>query len=458
MNKKPNIVLIICDQLRWDSLGYAGHPAVYTPHLDQLANEGINFTNAYSAVPSCIAAMAALLTGMYQRTHGRTGYEDCIPFKYKNTLPGCLSEAGYHTQSIGKNHFYPARSLCGYHNTVLMDGYISEERGNKKDYNLVDDYLIELKKEAGIDADVTFHGLSPNSYVSRPFFLKLSYLAPHPPYVPSKDFLDMYNDRDIPEPVYGDWAGEPDPLSNVNESRGKLTADQLTKLKRAYYAMITQIDYQVGRFIMHLKEQEELDNTIIVFTSDHGEMLGDHHLFRKAVPFNGSARIPMFINWGSDVNIKKKCCEVSKIIELRDIMPSLLDILDIPILDSVEGKSFLKLIQQNKKDTNWKYFLHGEHCLEGIPGYEKFGSNQYLVTENEKYIWFPKSGEELYFDLSVDPDELNNIASSSPERIKYFRELMSKELSGREEGYVKNGVIINGTIGRNTLDFLRKSI
>ncbi len=481
MNQQPNIIVIMCDQLRWDALGYTGNKVVHTPNIDQLAHTGVTFSNAYSAVPSCIASRAALLTGMSQKKHGRTGYEDGVPFTYQNTLPGILVAAGYHTQSVGKNHFSPARNLCGYHNTVLMDGYLQTERCSGKNYAYVDDYVIDLQRTEGVDADMIFHGVDCNSYLSRPwpycesmhptswvttqgidflrrrdptkpYFLKLSYVAPHPPYIPSQAFLDMYQDVDMPEPVIGDWAQCEEPLLDTNGAHGILSREQLNRVKKAYYAMVTQVDYQIGRFIMHLKEQGEYENTVILFLSDHGEMLGDHYLFRKAVPFNGSARIPLCMSWGRNVPLAKKRTHIDEVVEIRDIMPTLLQVASCNIPDSVDGLSLLPLIAGN---THWRQYLHGEHCLSGIPGYDTLGSNHYVVTKDAKYMWFSESGKELFFDLAKDPHECHNLIDAQSQQAKQLRDTLIQELSDREDNYIQNGALQSGISGRNTQSFLK---
>ncbi len=456
--KKPNILLIMCDQLRWDALGYAGNSVVHTPHIDQIASRGIRFSNAYAAVPSCIASRAALLTGMSQKNHGRTGYMDGVPFTYKHTLPGELTAAGYHTQSVGKNHFYPARNLCGYHNTVLLDGYLEFEYRERQDYSYVDDYVEALKRKEGVDADMVFHGIDCNSYLSRswpydesmhptswvttqgidflrrrdptkPYFLKLSYLAPHPPYIPPKEFLDMYKDVEMPEPVYGDWIGSPGPLTDPSGFAGVLPPAQLQQLKRAYYAMVTHVDYQIGRFLIHLKREGELDNTLIIFTADHGEMLGDHHLFRKALPYNGSARIPLCMTWGAHIMGEPVEQEISQVVELRDIMPTILDMAGVAIPESVDGCSVKPLLKGETE--HWREYLHGEHTLGYRDDYKAFGSNHYIVTGEEKYIRFTESKRELYFNLKEDPNELQDRSVENPERVGYFRKILEEELATR---------------------------
>lgn len=125
---KPNILLIMTDQLRGDCLGYAGHPEVKTPYLDTLASRGVSFENTYSACPSCIAARAALHTGMSQEHHRRVGYQDGIPWDYPHTLAGELSKSGYYTQCVGKMHVHPLRSYLGFHHVELHDGYLHSAR------------------------------------------------------------------------------------------------------------------------------------------------------------------------------------------------------------------------------------------------------------------------------------------------------------------------------------------
>ena len=152
MTERPNVVLIVVDQWRGDALGSAGHPVVQTPHLDRLAQDGIRFSRAYTATPSCIPARAALLTGLDQRHHGRVGYRDGVPWTYPVTLGSVFADAGYHTQVVGKMHVYPARSLMGFHNVVLHDGYLHFDRQRAPALNYNDDYLDELRQRAAIPA------------------------------------------------------------------------------------------------------------------------------------------------------------------------------------------------------------------------------------------------------------------------------------------------------------------
>lgn len=477
---KPNVLLITVDQMRFDCLSIAGHPVVETPNLDELARSGVRYSRAYSATPSCVPARASIFTGQSQRTHGRVGYQDCVPWNYNETLPGELAKAGYHTQCVGKMHVYPARNLLGFHNVVLHDGYLHHNRNNhsipvQEHYDQVDDYLHWLRERVP-GADMTDLGLDCNaSTVARPwhlaemqhptnwavtqsidflrrrdpgkpFFLWMSFVRPHPPFDPPQAYLDLYEDADIPEPPVGDWAEKEDPdqagLSPIT-GRGLVPKRRLRKAMAAYYALITHLDHQIGRFLQALSEYGELNNTVIMFTSDHGELLGDHNLFRKSLPYEGSAHVPFIVNDPGNRLGLKRGTVVDQVVEMRDIMPSLLEAAGVPVPDSVEGKSIWGLASEGNRaevqSTSWRSYLHGEHAQGNQ-------SNHWVTDGKEKFIWYSQSGEEQFFDLINDPHELHNAIydEKRQERINYWRLALIQELEGREEGYTDGERLITG--------------
>ncbi|PVE15334.1 arylsulfatase [Clostridium perfringens] len=469
----PNIVLIMVDQMRGDCLGVNGNEFIETPNLDMMATEGYNFENAYTAVPSCIASRAAILTGMSQKFHGRVGYEDGVSWNYENTIASEFSKAGYHTQCIGKMHVYPERNLCGFHNIMLHDGYLHFARNKEgkaaTQIEQCDDYLKWFREKKGHNVDLIDIGLDCNSWVSRPwgyeenlhptnwvvnesidflrrrdtskpFFLKMSFVRPHSPLDPPKFYFDMYKDEDLPEPLMGDWANKEDKENrgkDINCVKGIINNKALKRAKAAYYGSITHIDHQIGRFLIALSEYGELNNTIFLFVSDHGDMMGDHNWFRKGIPYEGSARVPFFIYDPGNLLKGKKGKVFDEVLELRDIMPTLLDFAHISIPDSVEGLSLKDLIEE--RDSPWREYIHGEHS---------FGedSNHYIVTKRDKFLWFSQRGEEQYFDLEKDPKELTNLIDSEEykERIDYLRKILIKELEGREEGYTDGNKLLKG--------------
>lgn len=475
---RPNVVFITADQMRADCLGCAGHPVVETPNLDGLAAAGMQFSQAYAACPSCIPARVAMLTGLSQRTHGRVGYQDGVPWTYQTTLPGELAKAGYHTQAVGKMHFHPPRSLLGFHNIALHDGYVHYSHNRETRSELIDDYDAWLKQRAGADADYAAHGLESNSWVARPwhldenlhptnwvvgesirflerrdptkpFFLWMSFVRPHAPLDPPQVYFDQYIRQEISAPPVGDWADEitSGPCrDHINATIAHLDARAMHRARAAYYALITHIDHQIGRFREALHHHGLLGNTLLIFASDHGELLGDHTLFRKCLPYDGSARVPLIVSTPLhfDCGLKRGSV-VDAPVELRDIMPTILDAAGVPVPSSVEGRSILPLCRGEKVE-GWREYIHGEHAYGEL-------SNQFLTDGRETYVWFSQSGREQLFDIRRDPQELHNLAGLPEfgERVARWRSILVKELAGREEEYSDGSKLVVGRQARVTL-------
>ena len=485
--KQPNIILLMTDQLRADALGYAGHPDVKTPYLDTLASRGVNFDRAYSACPSCIAARAALHTGMEQSHHGRVGYEDNVPWRYPHTMAGELSKAGYYTQCVGKMHVHPLRNYLGFHNVDLHDGYLHSARYGHVPYResqfVADDYFHWLRQELGADADVTDTGIDCNSWVARPwtheekyhptnwvtdrcldflrrrdpdqpFVLMASYLRPHPPLDAPQYYFDLYKDKDLRKPFVGSW--ETDQFlrrdGRIFDSKtGPIDPELIRQAQIGYYACITHLDHQIGRLIMALIEQEVYDDTVILFTADHGEELCDHHMFRKSRPYEGSCRVPFFLTAGKNTGLHiTPASTCHSVVELRDVMPTLLSLAGAPIPDTVDGYDLLPLARDPKGAV--RPWLHGEHS------YGEF-SNHWIVTETDKYIWFPVTGQEQYFDLASDPHELTDRIDDPEvrERVSYLRSCLVQSLTGRPEGFTDGEKLIPGRPYPETMDHLRQA-
>lgn len=464
MKKQPNVILLMCDQFRGDCLSFAHHPDVKTPFLDTLAANGTFFNRGYSACPSCIPARAALFTGKTPAHTGRVGYQDGIDWDYEHMLAQEFSDHGYQSACIGKMHVHPPRLACGFQTLKLHDGYIGHYRKANLPYwqhqNISDDYMHFLKGKHGIDADVNAGGVENNSWVthpwiyperdhptnwvvdesirfletrdrSKPFFLMASFVRPHPPFDAPQSYYDMYKDKDLRAPAQGDWV---DPalcqsdgmiMDSIHGCRdGTMRHDAMA----GYYACITHIDHQIGRFITALENDETYNDTIIVFTSDHGELLFDNDCFRKVLPYEGSTHIPYIIHVGK--NIKKTLPHTSEsVVELRDIMPTLLDICELPIPEDIDGISLKhEIFEQQPIDRN---YIHGEHARD----IEQ--SNHYIVTSTDKYIWFSQTGIEQYFDLASDPREEHDRIQdeSKASRIQELRSYLISELANREEGF-----------------------
>ena len=458
---RPNVMIFMADQFRGDCLGIDGHPDVKTPFLDTLALRGARFTRAYSATPTCIAARAGLLTGMCPAHHGRVGYQDGVAWRYPHTLPGCFTEAGYQTKCVGKMHVHPLRSRQGFQDVELHDGFLHYYRKPGMPYYenqmIADDYLHEMQGKG--HKDITDTGIECNGSVARPwpyeeethptrwvadrtidflrrrdrdhpFFLMASFVRPHPPFDAPQCFFDMYRGKQLRKPPVGEWAS---PAGSREQSSPYGVADPelLQEAQIGYYACITQIDHQIGRIMEQLLLEGVLDNTYVLFISDHGELLGDHNLYRKSLGYEGSARVPFLL---SGPGIPRGTVNDS-VVELMDVMPTLLDACGIVVPDTVDGKSVLPLL----KGGEWREWVHGEHLYEGE-------SAQYIVTSHDKYLWFSGTGREQYFDLANDPQEMHNRMDdpACQARIQHLRGALIAELAGREEGHSDGERLIPG--------------
>jgi len=467
---RPNIVFILTDQMRGDCLSILGHPTVRTPNLDRMAREGTVFTAAYSACPSCIAARASIFTGQRPTTHGRLGYRDQVPWQYENTLAEVLARSGYQTHCVGKTHFFPQRLPLGFETQDSYEGLQNFGGG------YVNDYFEWLKERT--DVQERDHGLGSNSWVGgvsclpeelhnnswvvtcgieflkrrdrdRPFFLNLSFHRPHAPLDPPKEYLERYRDCAISSVPAGEWATRYDrPVSDKNAWCGRLSLDLLAESRRAYYAQITHIDAQIGRFVSKCEELAP-GRTWFVFSSDHGEMLGDHHLFRKTYAYEGSAKIPMIIS--SPDGSKQHMSDAT--VSQQDIMPTILDAAGIDVPERVEGRSMLPLLSTPSEDVHWRDYVHGEHSA----CYHEDMAMQFLTDGKEKYIWYTRTGEEQLFNLVDDPDELHDLAGdpACERRLLFWRSRLVAELAERSEDGLSDGKQL---ISGKTLPAVRASL
>ena len=475
--KSPNVVLICVDQWRGDCLSTLGHPDVETPYLDQLAGNGAVMTQAYSAAPTCVPARMGLMTGLAPSNHRRVGYQDGVDFDIPTTLPQTFRDNGYQTQAIGKMHYSPERVRIGFDDVILHDGYLHYSRKRDRDPALYDDYLTWLRDQDGASAveDYISNGVECNSVVARPwdkaealhptnwvvteatrwlyrrdptapFFLYLSFHRPHAPYDPPQWAFDRYNTGQLRMPEVGDWEAEAlgeyrrdwDPTSHVAQYQDKT----VQRAMAGYYGHMTHIDTQISRFLQVLGEFGELDNTYVAFISDHGDMMGDHHLWRKGYPYEGSAHVP-FILSGPGIN---PGTQVHEIVELRDLMPTLLELAGLQIPEQIDGRSLAGFLEGSEQRTGWREYLHGEHVL-----WEQ--SIQWIRKEDLLYVWWSGNGREQLFDLAADPAQKHDFAGD-PNRaddLHACRELLIKELTGREEGFVADGALVVGRPVSTTL-------
>lgn len=458
MNSRPNILLVMTDQHRGDALGCDGHPDLLTPNLDALAARGTRFSRAYSTCPSCIPARRSLLTGQFPATNGLCGFLDGVPIT-SPSLPSLFKEAGYQTALVGRSmhQTLPAESL-GYETVDLASGY-------EKDAYHEHLCAVSGQKDGLACLGLDFNGwtarpwpfeeaLHPTNYVinqslkfletrdpTKPFFLTVSLYAPHPPLCPPAFYMDRYLRRPLRPPAIGAWAGPPPgPDRPVNSPRVNLHGEGLQSCLAAYYGMINHLDDQISRLWMphalHGGTPFDPNEMITVFLSDHGEMLGDHHYFRKCEPYEGSARIPLLIAGGGLPGQQVTDAPVC----LEDVLPTLLDLAKIEGPSDLDGRSLAGFLR--KEEPTWRSFLHGEHSA----CYSADQAHHFLVDPTTKYIWRAENGHEQLFNLSTDPQELENLTEQPEhqERLILWRTRLMKTLAGRPEGFVENNRLIAG--------------
>jgi arylsulfatase A-like enzyme len=456
--RKPNILFLMDDQHRGDALGVAGHPCVVTPNLDRLAREGAYFPKAYVSVPSCVAARASILTGRSPWGHGLLGYANQAK-RWPFEGPTALRDAGYHTAMIGKNHFNPWRNPHGYQSEQIYDGLPECDKD--------DDYGTWLAKVApGVDQHSTGLGwndrggkpwphddhLHPTEWTGQravefldgykgdqPYFLKVSFHRPHSPFDPVKRWFDHYGTVDLPRPAVGDWAerwfGHYTPPQKPAAPRANLPWDDVRNSRQGYYGAISHVDEQVGRILAALERRGDLERTLIVFVSDHGEMVGDHHLFRKSYAMEGSARIPMIVRWGDELLTAPRGQTLPQLTELRDLVPTFLDAAGIARPKELEGRSLLDPVRG--KAADWRTQLDLEHSTV----YFKDDPWTGLTDGRFKYVYFAFDGRQLLFDLEHDPSELKDLSAdpAHAETLKDWRKRMADHLAERGPAWVKDG-------------------
>lgn len=454
---KPNVLVVCVDHWPGLLLRCMGHPTILTPTLDRLALSGTLFTQAYSPTPTCIPARRELMTGTSARTHGDRVFNERAEMPSGlPTLPQVFRNNGYQAFAVGKLHVYPQRDRIGFDEVVL------HEEGRHHLGGGLDDYELFLKDEGYAGQELT-HGMGNNEYTVRPWHLPeylhptnwttkqmcraiqrrdhrkpgfwyCSYAAPHPPITPPRDYLEMYRDLDIDEPVVGDWALDPSrwpyALKTHNTRFLPISKEEARMARIGFFAQCTYIDHQLRLIIGTLREEGLLDNTAIIFTCDHGDMLGNHNLWCKPPMFEWSAKIPMILMPPADYERSGHHRTDNRLVCLRDVMPTLLELCGLETPSTVEGLSMIG-------ETRRPHLLCEHH--------EDAKAMRMLRTQTHKLIWYPVGNRFQLFDLTRDPQELTDLSALS-DRSGLLAELKTKmlgELWGDDLGkWVRNGELV----------------
>ena len=448
-NKKKNVLMISTDHWPGSLFGREGRTDMITPTLDFLADNGIKFDNFYSECPVCIPARRCLMTGLSPKTHGDRVYSDRMEMPDVETLAGAFSKAGYQTMGVGKLHVYPQRNRIGFGDVILM------EEG-RYEFGVTDDYQTWLGEHGYIGQEF-MHGMGNNTYYTRPWhlpeeahpttwatwqmmkqikrrdptrpsFFYISYQFPHPPLVPLQVFLDKYKDVELMPNRTDDWGDEPI-FDKMRAMASSYSERERREAQIAFHAQCTHIDYSIRQLLGALREADILNDTIIVFMSDHGDMLFDHGMVAKRCFYEGSTYVPMIFTGTPMQEYRNKGYE-KKLGCMKDVMPTLLDLCGIDIPETVEG---IPLFSDKTND-----YIYGE-VSEG----EK--SNRMIRDDRYKLMYWPCGNVFQLFDMVSDRDESHDLARdpSYREVLDRMKEILRKEIHGKDlEWLDENGEFV----------------
>lgn len=423
---RPNILVIMADQLAPHFTGAYGHRTAKTPHLDALAARGMRFDAAYCNSPLCAPSRFSFMSG--QKISRIQAYDNASEFKASiPTFAHYLKTLGYKTCLSGKMHFVGPDQMHGFQDRVTTDIYPSdfawtpnwdaaEVRIDKWYHNM------QTVKESGVaaatfqidyDDEVAFAAKRWLFNAARdkalgddaPFAMVASFIHPHDPYVARPEWWDLYTDDDIDLPDIGMDDAPPDPFSKrvldgIEASTIPLSDAEICRARHAYLANVSYFDSKIGELVQTLTETGELDNTIIIVTADHGDMLGERGLWYKMTVFEHAARVPLVIAGPTVVEgTAPNACS------LIDLMPTILDIAggtDDMLGEPIDGRSLMPLA---RGEADPKDEAIAEYCAEMT------GHPVLMIRRGAlKYIHCDSDPPQLY-DLDVDPSETTNRAT-----------------------------------------------
>jgi len=426
----PNILFIFTDQQRSDTIHASGNPVIKTPHLDRLAREGVLFSSAYTPSPVCVPARCSLILGQYPHNTGCADNGHRMP-EDRPTFMQALAEANYRTHGIGKMHFNPnPQALRGFE----AREYQAEMRSRVED----DDYLKFLHANGyahvfdpfgprgemyyipqPAQMPAKFHGTNwvgdravqfiREAETSRPFFLFASFIHPHPPFSPPTPWNKLYRGPLVCLPKRPDNCEALHTYANRHQNRYKyrdngIDNNLLRVMKAYYYACISFIDFQVGRMLKALEETGRLENTLIMYTSDHGEFLGDYNCFGKRSMLDAAARIPMIVRYPERFTAGQNC---DTPVSLVDVMPTLLAAAGIDTAAyNLDGLDLADIAASEQSGTYRNRMVYSQ--------YQRDALGVYMATNPQwKYFYSTPDRREFLFDRIRDPDEMRNRAGLS---------------------------------------------
>ncbi len=448
---RPNILFVMTDQQRFDTIAALGHAPAHTPNLDRLVRRGLACTNAYSSCPVCVPARYTLMTGCEpSQTSWLSNWapagrvrERCGPY-----LAETLAARGYRTWGLGKFHTEPRDEPLGFETHEY-----SEELWPTEAEFVADDYVRWLRARAPDLAHLEqVHGERSDMYYvpqmrpmpaaltgeawlagraveelgrddARPYFGFVSFVTPHPPIAPPIPFNRMFNPDDMPDPRLGDPAidAADDYLAWMNHAvwAENISPPQARQLRARYFATITHIDQCLGRILDAVEARPDADNTLICFFSDHGDHLGDHRAWQKESFFEASCRVPLLVSWPDRLSAGTRYPDLAALTDL------------FGLATSASGRPELRdghdLLNALRAAASPRASLIG---MFGTPGTRHF---KCMVRRGDwKYVWLANGGRELLFNVRTDPAESRSWLADEPATAAALRAEAIGVLSARE--------------------------
>ena len=417
--QRLNVVLLIIDDVRWDSIGAAGNKVVSTPRLDQLAREGVRFGQARVTTAICMVSRASLLTGQYMSRHGITAFGRALtPEAFADTYPAVLRRAGYWVGHVGKYDVGQPREsdydfLRAYHGVHWIES--GTERVHVTEKNARDslEFLQSRPKD-------------------RPFALAVGFFAAHAQdnakeqYLPQDWSAAFYKEKRIPPPIHGDpryqAALPPFLASEANEGRVRYhwrfdTPESYQSYMTRYYRLITEVDGAIGRIVDELKAQGVYEDTLIVFIGDNGYFHADRGLADKWYPYEESIRVPLIVR-DPRLAAARRGRTLDQLALNIDVAPTIVRAADLPLPSVMQGEDLSPLYLRSGRPV-WRDEFFYEHPT--ITSKDRIPTSQAVVRRDWKYVEWPEFDYRQLFDVKDDPGELKNLAADSAHAAQRFR-------------------------------------
>lgn len=438
-DNRPNIVLINTDQQRFDTIRALGAKNYRTPNLDRLAREGVTFNNCFINSASCVPCRASLFSGCYPHTNGVWANTE----SWDKTWVESLAESGYHCVNIGKMHTKPFEAPAGFHERYVTEnkdrylkgrfyfddwdralaarGLVKQQREQyrqREDYDrAIGAFLWEIDEDMHPDR---FVGQRAHWWLStypktEPLFLEIGFPGPHPPYDPTPDYAAMYEDVefDLQKPTPEELDAQPEPYKRLMQHNFKVDHDSVKhgpnpqwedrqRQRRYYAANVTMIDDAVGRIIDTLEEVGYLDNTIIIFTSDHGDAMGDHGHSQKWTMYDCVTRVPLIV-WAPS---RFSPGATDALCQWFDIGPTILELAGLPIPEYMQAESLVPALEAPTDYAGREYVIAEQgrdHILDST------AAMLMIRDRRHKLVYFPDHDDGALYDLDADPLEERNL-------------------------------------------------